>query len=248
MNVLKYLKNIIKNRGAAFCVLIDPDKSDPDKLREFMDNNDNGTVDALFIGSSLMMNDSFDRSIMKIKELSKVPVIIFPGSSIQVSKFADAILFISLISGRNPHLLFGEHVLAAPVIKGKNIQTISTGYMLIESGSVSTTEYISDTKPIPRNKSEIAVAHSLAAQFMGFETLYLEAGSGAPKPVPDEMITAVKKQISIPLIVGGGIKSPDTAGQKVKAGSDIIVIGNFLENNWSRSLLQDFSNAIHFKQ
>lgn len=245
MSVFSYLCDVIDNRGAAFCVLIDPDKAHPDKLRIFVEHSKDLNVDALFVGSSLLMNDSFEETVRLVKSLAEIPVILFPGSQKQVSKYADAILFLSLISGRNPNFLFGDHVIAAPAIKENNIEPIATGYMLIESGSVSTTEYISNTRPIPRNKTDIAVAHALAAEYIGLKLIYLEAGSGAAMTVPNEMIAAVNEATNLPIIVGGGITSPTLAREKVDAGADIIVIGNALENNWKDSLILELAGAIH---
>lgn len=245
MNIFHYLTETIKKRGTAFCVLIDPDKSDAGKLREFAENSKDLDVDALFVGSSLLLNDTFDKTVRKVKSWAEIPVILFPGSPKQVSRFADAILFLSLISGRNPNFLFGDHVVAAPSIREYNIEPIPTGYMLIESSNVSTTEYISNTRPIPRNKPDIAAAHALAAEYIGLKLLYLEAGSGSSQTVPNEMISAVKKVSSLPLIVGGGITSPELAQEKVKAGADIIVIGNKLENNWQKDLVKEYADAVH---
>ena len=245
MSIFRYLCDTIDKLGAAFCVLIDPDKAHPGKLRIFVEQSKDLNVDALFVGSSLLMNDSFDDTVKQVKSLAKIPVVLFPGSQKQVSRYADAILFLSLISGRNPNFLFGDHVIAAPAIKENNIEPIATGYMLVESGSVSTTEYISNTRPIPRDKLDIAVAHALAAEYIGLKLIYLEAGSGAALTVPNAMITAIDEITNLPIIVGGGITSPELAREKVDAGADIIVIGNSLENNWKENLIIEFADAIH---
>jgi len=245
VKIYNYLLNTIEKRGAAFCVLIDPDKSNRKKLREFARSNASLGVDAVLVGSSLLMNNAFEKTVKLVKSCTDNPVILFPGSPKQVSHYADAILFISLISGRNANFLFGDHVIAAPAIKEFAIEPIPTGYMLIESGGISTTQYISDTRPIPRDKSEIAIAHALAAEYLGLKLLYLEAGSGAPQTVPNEMITAVKRECSLPLIVGGGITNPETAYEKVQAGADIIIVGNALENKWDKQIVQAFSDAVH---
>ena len=245
MKIFQYLLDSIQQRGAAFCVLIDPDKADPGKLRSFAAHSKELDVDALLVGSSLLFNDSFDETVKLVKSNANIPVILFPGSPKQVSKHADAILFLSLISGRNPNFLFGDHVIAAPAIKETAIEPIGTGYMLVESGSVSTTEYISYTRPIPRNKPDIAAVHALAAEYIGLKLIYLEAGSGAANTVPNEMIAAVREACNLPVIVGGGITSPMTAREKVSAGADIVVIGNVLENNWDGDLIKDFADAVH---
>ncbi|MCP4726083.1 MAG: geranylgeranylglyceryl/heptaprenylglyceryl phosphate synthase, partial [bacterium] len=233
MQIITYLKDIVEKKGGAFCVLIDPDQANSGELESFVKKSKDLDVDALLVGSSLALDDNFNGTVKRIKSLSEIPVILFPGGAAQISRHADAILFLSLISGRNPDYLFGDHVKAAPSIRSSSIEPISTGYMLIESGAVSTAEFISNTRAIPREKPEIALAHALAAEYMGMKMIYLEAGSGAPDTVPDGMISMLKKEISLPIIVGGGITDPDTARQKIDAGADIIVIGNHLENNWS---------------
>ncbi len=247
MKILQYLNEIVEKKGAVFCILIDPDKVKTGDLESFVVKCRDLDVDALLVGSSLALDDHFDDTVKKIKSLSGIPVILFPGGAAQVSRHADAILFLSLISGRNPDYLFGDHVKAAPSIRSSNVEPISTGYMLIESGAVSTTEFISNTRPIPREKPEIALAHALAAEFMGMKMVYLEAGSGAPNTVPDEMISLLKKEISLPIIVGGGITNPETAKHKVDAGADIIVVGNHLENNWTDNEVKSFADAVHKK-
>jgi len=245
LKIFQYLCDTVSRRRAAFCVLIDPDKSHDEKLFNFVKKSSDLGVDALFVGASLLLNDSFDEILRKIKSRTSLPVIIFPGGTKQISAHADAILFLSLISGRNPNYLFGDHVFAAPLIKECNIEPIATAYMLIESGSISTTEYISNTRPIPRDKPEIALVHALAAEYLGMKMVYLEAGSGAKLTVPNEMITSVKHEVSIPVIVGGGITRPETAAEKVEAGADIIVIGNALENSWKDDIVKSLAAAIH---
>ncbi|MDW7682353.1 MAG: geranylgeranylglyceryl/heptaprenylglyceryl phosphate synthase, partial [bacterium] len=158
---------------------------------------------------------------------------------------ADAILFMSVISGRNADLLIGQHVMAAPIVKMTGLEAISTGYMLIDSGKVTSAEFMSNTKPIPRDKTDIAIAHGLAAEFLGMKILYLEAGSGAVQPVPDEMIQGLSRMCGLPLIVGGGIKTPEIASQKVRAGASFIVTGNILEKNNRTGLIAEFARAIH---
>lgn len=247
MSILEQLNDTVERRGAAFIVLVDPDKADGNNLTNFAEKSESLGVDAILVGSSLLINDSFNKTVKTIKDLTQLPVIIFPGNSSQVSPHADAILFMSLISGRNPNYLFGDHVIAAPAIRASNIEPLPTGYMLIESGAVSATEYISNTHPIPRRKPDIAVAHALAAEYLGMRLIYLEAGSGAPQTVPNNMITAVRKTITVPVIVGGGITVPETAAEKVKAGADMIVIGNVLENRWDEREVADFADAVHSK-
>ncbi len=245
MKTYDSLKNTIKRKGAAYLILIDPDKLSLEKIKMFIKHCEENDVDGFLIGGSLMVYGNLDESIKEVKKHTKLPVIVFPGSVDQVSQFADAILYLSLISGRNAEHLIGKHVHAAPLIKKYNLESIPTGYMLIESGQTTTAEYISESKPIPRNKPEIATATALAGEYLGMKLIYLEGGSGAEKSVPNEMIKMVASQISVPLIVGGGIKSPNEARDKVESGAEIIITGNFFEkeNNWQ--LIKDFADAIH---
>jgi putative glycerol-1-phosphate prenyltransferase len=247
MRIYNYILNTISGKGAAFFVLIDPDRIPKEKLPNFITICNNAGVDGFLVGGSLLMQDEVDLYIACMKEKTDLPVIIFPGSVSQVSKNADGILFLSVVSGRNPEHLIGKHVLSAPLIKQAGIEPLATGYMLIESGSITTALYMSGSHPIPRNKPEIAAATALAAEYLGMKFIYLEAGSGADNTVPDEMVKAVSSACTVPVIVGGGIRAPKTAREKVKQGAKIIVIGNFFEdeNNWS--LIKDFTNAVHVK-
>lgn len=247
MKVYQSLINTIEEKGAAYLVLIDPDKTNGQKLSDFVKTCDDAGVDGFLIGGSLMLGNNLDDSIKSIKSQSSKPVIIFPGSVSQVNPNADALLFISLISGRNADQIIGKHVMAAPIIKKTGIEPISTGYMLIESGSVTTAEYMSGSKPIPRNKPEIAAATALAAEYLGMKFVYLEAGSGAQMSVPDEMVKMVSSSLSIPLIVGGGIRTATDAHAKVKAGASIIVTGNHFEDDKNWKQLKQFADAVHFK-
>ncbi len=245
MNTYTNIENIIAQKGAAYFILIDPDKLKIEHTKNFVEHCEQSGVDGFLIGGSLMINGNLDDSIKEIKKYSSLPLVIFPGSVNQLSEKADAVLFLSLISGRNAEHLIGKHVLAAPIIKKYNLETISTGYMLIESGRTTTAEYVSESKPIPRDKPEIATATALAGEYLGMQLIYLEGGSGADNSVPNEMIEMVSSQVTVPVIVGGGIKTPEAARQKVKAGAKIIVTGNFFEdeNNWD--LVSQFADAVH---
>ena len=247
MKIYDKLLEIINKKGAAYLILIDPDKIEGNKLVEFVKYCETSNVDGFLVGGSLMVSGNLSSSIKTIKDNCSLPVIIFPGGVNQVVPNADAILYISLISGRNAEQIIGKHVLAAPIIKQYNIEPISTGYMLIESGKTTTAEYMSGSKPIPRNKPEIAAATALAAEYFGMKMIYLEAGSGAEKPVPDETVQLVSQTCSIPVIVGGGIKSAETARQKVNNGANVIVTGNFFENENNWHLIKKFAEAIHVK-
>jgi len=245
MQTWQKLLEIRKQRGAGYIVLIDPDKLSLDENIKLAAQAEKEDADCIFIGGSLLSTPIFDELVKQIKNAVTIPVIIFPGGVQQISRHADAILFMSVISGRNADLLIGQHVMAAPIIKMINLEAIPTGYMLIESGRMTSAEFMSNTKPIPRDKPDIAVAHALAAEYLGMKLIYLEAGSGALFPVPDEMIQAVARLCSLPIIVGGGIKTPEFAKQKVKAGASFIVTGNVLEKGKTERIIQDFAKAIH---
>lgn len=248
MKVFKKLTRIAEEKGGGYFVLIDPDTRKNDELKEFIKEICNRGVDAILVGGSLIIDGDFQSSLNLVKEASTVPIIIFPGSLQQLSANADAILYISLISGRNPNYLFGDHVIAAPFIRKMGIEPISTGYMLFESGGTTTAEFISNTKPLPINKPEIAMAHALAAQYMGMNTVYLEAGSGADHSVPTKIVKAVSSYVDIPVITGGGIKTPDDARSKVEAGTTFVVTGNILDDPENFELIDEFIRAIHFKE
>lgn len=244
-SVFNYLLNIKDQKGAGYLVLIDPDKQDVESAAAIAAQAKEADIDAFLVGSSLLMSDRLEAVIQRVKKLSGLPVIISPGASSHLSPNADAVLFLSLISGRNPDFLIGEHVKAAPVIRKYNLEAISIGYMLIESGSCTSVQFMSTTLPIPRDKSDIAVVHAMAAELMGMKAIYLECGSGAPLPVPDKMISAVKSAVQMPVIVGGGITDPGIAADKVKAGADFIVTGNILEKAGNISMVHEFAAAIH---
>lgn len=238
------LYDVINNKNRKqLAVLIDPDKQGEKSLLRLIELADNARVDFFFVGGSLLLEARFEKTIATIKQHSKIPVVIFPGNNYQVSQNADAILFLSLISGRNAEYLIGQQVIAAPSIKEAQLEVIPTGYLLIDGGKTSTTSYITQTVPIPNDKPDIAVATALAGEMLGMKAIYLEAGSGAINTVSVEMIKAVKGSISIPLIVGGGIRSSEQAEEISKAGADIVVVGNILEKQ--PELLLEISLAIH---
>lgn len=212
-------------------VLIDPDKTDANKLVKTIQQTELAKVDFYLVGGSLLLKNNLEEIIAVIKKNSKKKVYLFPGNPSQISAKADGILLLSLISGRNAELLIGNHVLAAPILKQSKLTIISTGYILIESGSQTTVSYISNTTPIPANKPAIAACTALAGEQLGLKTIYLEAGSGAQNSVSKEIIKAVKKQINIPLIVGGGIRSKEQIETAFLAGADVVVIGTAIEND-----------------
>jgi len=247
MKTYNYLLNTIRAKGAAYLVLLDPDKLSSSKIPAFIGHCEKSGVDGFLIGGSLMMSGDLDSFVEIIKVETSLPLIIFPGSINQISPLADAILFLSVISGRNAEHLIGKQVTASPLIKRAKIEPISTGYILIESGVTTTAVYMSGSLPVPRNKPEIAAATALAGEYLGMKFIYLEAGSGAQESVSDEMVKAVSEECSIPIIVGGGIRNPQTARRKVDNGASIIVTGNFFENENNWDFIKDFANAIHYK-
>lgn len=224
-------------------VLIDPDSvTGEDMLVSTCKMCNEAQVDLILVGGSLITNGFFDRCISIIKAHTAIPVIIFPGNIMQVNPEADAILFLSLISGRNPDLLIGKHVLAAPLLKKSGIEVIPTGYMIVDGGRITSVSYMSNTTPIPADKSAIAATTALAGEMLGLQCIYMDAGSGAMNPIPTEMIKAVKASITVPLFVGGGIRTPEQAKAACLAGADIIVVGNAIEKN--PELIHELRKAI----
>ena len=230
--------------NSLLAVLIDPDKNND--LEQQCTDISQGDADLIFIGSSLLLENEFDHYCREIKLLvPEIPLILFPGSTMQLSTVADALLFLSVISSRNAEMIIGQQVMASPIIKKMGIETISTGYMLVESGNLTSAQYMSHSLPIPREKPDIAVAHAMAAEIIGFKTIYLEAGSGAKYPVSVEMIGAIRKTTNIPIIVGGGITEPEVAKMSAAAGASIVVIGTHFEKNDGGALIKEFADAVH---
>jgi putative glycerol-1-phosphate prenyltransferase len=219
------------NQVKSLAVLVDPDKADEKHLQNLIVAANNGYVDYFFVGGSLITTTNLDKVVTFLKQQSKVPVIIFPGSTMQIHQDADGILFLSLISGRNADLLIGRHVEAAPILKNSNLEVISTGYMLIDGGKATSASYMSNTQPLPIDKPEIAVCTAIAGEMLGLKSLYLEAGSGALNPVPPEVVRQVNKNTTLPLIVGGGIRDKETASVICEAGADVIVVGTQIESD-----------------
>jgi putative glycerol-1-phosphate prenyltransferase len=246
MSVHESLIKFYDGKKAGYWVLLDPDKLPIDKIPEFLDHLVKSKVDAILIGGSLILNSDFEFFVAEVKKSSnQIPVILFPGSVHQVTPKADALLFLSVISGRQAQNLIGNQVLAAPLVYRSGIEAISTAYMLIDSGCQTAAQFMSGSMPLPRNKPDLAVAHALAAQYLGFKLIYLEGGSGADLSVPNEIISAVNKTVEIPIIVGGGITSPEVAVAKVAAGATFVVTGNVLEKSDDSELIQKFASAVH---
>jgi len=209
--------------------LVDPDKAEDNHLKALCKLAEEQGVALFLVGGSLLTGGDLETTISTLKSYSSIPVVIFPGSPSQISEAADALLFLSLLSSRNPEMLIGQQVVAAPYLYKKNIEVISTAYLLIEGGRQTTASYISNSNPIPANKAEIAAFTALAGEYLGMSQVYLDAGSGAQNEVPPKMIEAVRKKIDVPLIVGGGIDSPAKIAAAHQAGADLVVIGNALE-------------------
>ena len=232
-----FYEQLVDRSKKRFALLVDPDKYDDKSLDELIRYINQDPPDLLLVGGSLLYKP-IDITITALKLGTHIPVFIFPGNVIQLSDRADGILFLSLISGRNPEFLIGNHVLAAPHLNRSAIEVIPTGYLLIENGKSTSVEYMSTTRPIPFGKPEIAVATAMAGEMLGLKTIYLEAGSGAAKTVGLDMIQAIRKKISLPLIVGGGITSAEKAKEVYRAGADMIVVGTALEKQ--PELVRDF--------
>lgn len=226
-----------------FAVLIDPDRITTKDIEKIAQQSAHTGVDLFFVGGSLLIHDNLDKCVKVLKANTDVPVVLFPGNTMQINFHADALLFLSLISGRNSDFLIGQHVIAAPVLKQSSLEIISCGYMLIESGKHTAVHYMSNTNPIPRDKTDIAVCTAMAGEMLGFKMLYLEAGSGAQQSVPVEMIKQVKQNTAIPIITGGGIRTPENAKEAAHAGADIIVVGTALEHN--SGLTVEMAKAVH---
>lgn len=232
MNVLQSIHIKHQSNQKCLAVLIDPDNlSCKDTFNVMLEEINVSSVDYIFVGGSLTVKNNFEEAIQYIQSKTSIPVVIFPGSIDQLSPNADALLFLSLISGRNPELLIGNQVVTAPKIRAMQLEAIPTGYMLIDGGRLTTANYISNTLPIPNNKPDIAMATAIAGEMLGMKTIYMDAGSGADHPIPSEMIKKVRQNINLPLIIGGGINNAEQARIAWQAGADVVVIGTAFEKN-----------------
>ncbi|MGM0503516.1 MAG: geranylgeranylglyceryl/heptaprenylglyceryl phosphate synthase [Bacteroidota bacterium] len=243
--IAELIDNNIKNNNKLFALLIDPDHHSEESLKEITNKANQTSVDLILIGGSLL-NNAIDNSIHLIKKHTTIPVILFPGSLLQLSSKADGILLLSLISGRNPDLLIGNHVVAASYLKNSNLEILPTGYILVNGGKTTSVEYMSNTTPLPSDKPDIAVSTAMAGEMLGLRFIYLEAGSGAEISLTTQMISQVKNNINIPLIVGGGIRTPEDIQRIVSAGADIIVSGTAMEQN--PDILGSLVKAAHLKK
>ncbi len=227
----------------SFSVLIDPDKVDSKSIDQIVNLSIDAKVDYFFVGGSLVISNHLDECIQMIKSQCDIPVVLFPGSPSQVSKYADALLYLSLISGRNPELLIGQHVISAPFVKMSGLEIMPTGYIVVDGGAPTTVSYISNATPVPADKNEIAMCTAMAGEMLGMKLIYMDAGSGAKRPISEAMIQKVSTHIECPLIIGGGIIEPEKAYKNCKSGADIIVVGNAIEKE--PSLIKEMSAAVH---
>ncbi len=244
MNVLLTL--LERKRGGKKCIaiLLDPDKiEDTSRILPLINLASESCVDFFFVGGSLITTPNLSHVVKEIKKNVNIPVVLFPGNNMQIDPSADALLFLSLISGRNPELLIGQHVVSAPIIRNTRLEVVPTGYMLINSGRLTSVAYISNTMPIPEDKYSLAASTAMAGEMLGLQCIYLDAGSGAEREISAKMIAAVRKVIQVPLIVGGGINTAQKAWNALEAGADMIVIGNALEKN--PQLLTEISEKIY---
>lgn len=214
-----------------FAVLIDPDKINLQNLELLINKSIKNHVTYFFIGGSLLTENLTSQIIKLIKKLSKIPTVLFPGSFSHIDLSADGLLFLSLISGRNPDFLIGQHVISAPILRKSNLEILPTGYMLIDGGKQTTVSYISNTTPIPSNKPDIAICTAMAAEMLGMRFIFMDAGSGAMNAISFGMIRGVRENINLPILVGGGIDTIEKASNAFEAGADIIVVGHGIEKD-----------------
>lgn len=227
---------------SGFAVLADPDKTGPEAMPRLAKLCNDAGVDYLLMGGSLLLAHRMEECIKMFKSCSRIPVILFPGSPAQVSREANALLYLSLLSGRNADLLIGQHVVSAPVVRDSGLEVISTGYILVDGGVPTTVSYISNTTPIPADKPDIALCTAWAGEMQGKHIIYLDAGSGALNPVDTEMVRVLSSQLTIPLFVGGGIRTPEKVYERCIAGASVVIIGNAIEKD--SSLIFEMASAV----
>lgn len=238
--VLNLIRNASVRGRKLVALLIDPDSFSPDTTPTMIGESG---ADLIFVGGSLISKGDLEETVLAIRSAVDTPVILFPGSILQITPHAHAILNLSLISGRNSEFLIGQHVIAAPLLKASKLEIIPTGYMLIDSGKQTTASYISGTVPIPHDKSDIAACTAMAGEMLGLSMIYLDGGSGAQHTISENMVQEVKKNTTVPLVVGGGIRTCESAQRLAAAGADMLVIGNVLQEN--PSLARKIVQAIH---
>jgi len=233
--VAEHLKNIISRDGAAHLTLIDPAKQTPMAAGEIASDAAEAGTDGIMVGGSTKVGGKLlDETVLSIKKATHLPVILFPASEVGVSRHADAIFFMSMLNSRDPYFITGAQKLGAPLVKLFKLEPLPMAYLLVEPGGVA--GKVGKADLIPHDKPELAVAYALAAQYLGMPFVYLEAGSGVDRPVPVEMVRAVDEATDVTLIVGGGIRTPEAAAERVRAGADIIVTGTLVEHAKDRKL------------
>jgi phosphoglycerol geranylgeranyltransferase len=241
--ILTELRRRKAERRPAFAVLADPDKIAPSEMPALARLCNDAGVDYLLMGGSLVVMHQMDACIQRFKAESDIPVVLFPGSPAQVSPYADALLYLALISGRNAELLIGQHVVSAPAVRASGLEVMSTGYMVIDGGVPTTVSYMSHAAPIPANKPDIALCTAWAGELLGQHLLYMDAGSGARYPVSAEMIQKISGHTSIPLFVGGGMRTPEAVHTAAASGATVTVVGNAIESD--PMLIKDLAAAAH---
>ena len=229
--ILDLINSAKKNNKKLLAILLDPDKLDLMDISKTIQKINKSKANLIFIGGSLLFKNVLDQFVTKVKENTKLPILLFPGSTVQITNKADGILFLQLISGRNSEYLISNQVIAAPLLRQTNLEVISTGYMLIESGRETTASYISNTKPIPAHKPEIAMATAMAGEYIGNKLIYMDGGSGALNPIPAKMIKKVAKNINLPIIIGGGLKTKESIQAAYDAGATVVVVGTAFEQD-----------------
>ncbi|MBT8400954.1 MAG: geranylgeranylglyceryl/heptaprenylglyceryl phosphate synthase [Rhodothermia bacterium] len=244
-SVYDRLRTISTQKGAGFIVLIDPDRISEKDVPDFVEMCESADADAFFVGSSILCHPDFDRFVRVLSQSASIPVVGFPGSVNQLSPALDAILFLSVVSSRNPEYLFGQHVHAAPVIRSMEIEPIATGYMLVDCGKTTTAQYVTHSMPLPQDKPDVAAATALAAEMMGMKLLFADGGSGAKGNVAEPLISAVSEICNVPLMVGGGLRSPNDVARKVQAGADFVVVGTAIEARPDRGFISEMAAAAH---
>ncbi len=227
-----------RRRQKSLAVLIDPDKASLQRLERIVEFAQMYRPDYFFVGGSLITTGDLNLVLSYLREHTDIPLVLFPGNNYFISSQADAILLLSLISGRNAEYLIGQHVVAAPLLKRSGLEVLPTAYMLVNCGAPTTVSYISNTSPIPYDKPEIAATTALAGEMLGLKLMYLDGGSGASTPISPLMITAVNQSVSSPIIVGGGIKTSEQAMEAYRAGADVVVVGTAIEE--TDSSMRDF--------
>ncbi len=245
MTTFERLEEKRSARGACALALLDPDIKNDGRLQEMVHTVTAADFDGILVGGSLIMDERFEARLGLIKSLTDLPLVIFPGSSRQLSRVADAVLFLSLLSGRNPQYLIGEQVQSAPLIHSLCLETIPTGYILLDGGAVSSVQVMSNTNPLPPEKKDIILAHALAGQYLGMKLIFLESGSGAENSAGAGLVELIAGALEIPLVVGGGIRTKDTVSGLVQAGAGYVVIGNALEKTGSPDDIAELVSAAH---